>query len=68
MKIVISDVHKDLKQKDILNREHCIGLIVDTDSPIEASAGGRGSVYVFVLGTMASGVYVTCLDDEGYPL
>ncbi len=68
MKIVISDVHKDLKQKDTLNSEDYIGLIVDTDSPIEVSAHGRGSVYVLALGSMAAGVYVTCLDDEGYPL
>ncbi len=68
MKIVISDVHEDLKEEDSLNREHYIGLIVDTNSPIEVSAHERGSVYVLALGSMAAGVYVTCLDDEGYPL
>ncbi len=68
MKIVISDVHECLKNENEYNCEHYIGSTVDTNSPIEVSAHERGSVYVFALGTIAPGVYVTCLDDEGYPL
>ncbi len=70
MKIVISDMHECFKRKDEHNyEEYYIGLLVDAREPIQASAHGRGSIFVGLgLGSVASGVYVTCIDDEGYPL
>jgi len=68
MKIVISDVHRDLKINTGMNCERFISIDVTEFDSIIASAHERGSVCLRSEDNFYSGVYVTCLDAEGYPL
>ena len=68
MRIVISDVVDGLKKPDSNNAENFISMDVTNLKRISISAHGAGSVRVFDNGITYSGVYVTCIDNEGYPI